>query len=206
MNTSQTRIILPAQCVKSSSMDTKFKLHSLMTLINGQQEHVEVLLKNDKVKIIVRKLTIEVGLKQEVCQINDDGVVHLGSMMKYCNGIETADNESSRLEVNELSKLHLENSGSRRVEESGLNPVKWQGYTCNDNTWEPVESSPSILIHNYFKLRRCNISGDVLRRKRSFLHTKKLNLDGSDALEFFCNFWQTFKEYYDKTTEDIKND
>ncbi|XP_052075509.1 uncharacterized protein LOC127712966 [Mytilus californianus] len=41
---------------------------------------------------------------------------------------------------------------------------------------------------------------------RSFLHTKKLNLDGSDSLEFYCNFWQTFKEYHDKTMKDIKND
>ncbi|CAC5381154.1 unnamed protein product [Mytilus coruscus] len=116
MNTSQTSIILPAQCVKSSSMDTEFKLQiPMMTLINGQQEYVEVSFKNDKVKIIVRKLTIEVGLKLEVRQINVDGVVHLASMMKFCNGMEAADNESSGLDVSELSELHLENSGSRRV-------------------------------------------------------------------------------------------
>ncbi|CAC5424371.1 unnamed protein product [Mytilus coruscus] len=102
MNTSQTSIILPAQCVKSSSMDTEFKLQiPMMTLINGQQEYVEVSFKNDKVKIIVRKLTIEVGLKLEVRQINVDGVVHLASMMKFCNGMEAADNESSELDVEE---------------------------------------------------------------------------------------------------------
>ncbi|CAC5359815.1 unnamed protein product [Mytilus coruscus] len=108
MNTSQTSIILPAQCVKSSSMDTEFKLQiPMMTLMNGQQEYVEVSFKNDKVKIIVRKLTIEVGLKLKVRQINVDGVVHLASMMEFCNGMEAADNESSGLDENKNPDIKL---------------------------------------------------------------------------------------------------
>ncbi|CAG2237308.1 unnamed protein product [Mytilus edulis] len=43
--------------------------------------------------------------------------------------------------------------------------VKWQGYSSNDNTWEPADNIPSILIEHYLKFGRCNISGDILCRK-----------------------------------------
>ncbi|CAC5410209.1 unnamed protein product [Mytilus coruscus] len=55
-------------------------------------------------------LTIDIlGLKLEVHQIN------VASIIKFCNGMEAVDNESSGLDVSELSGLHFENSGSRRV-------------------------------------------------------------------------------------------
>jgi hypothetical protein len=50
----------------------------------------------------------------ELQQINVDGVVHLVTMMRFCNGMESIADESSALDVSEVSFLHRENSGTKR--------------------------------------------------------------------------------------------
>ncbi|VDI47870.1 Hypothetical predicted protein [Mytilus galloprovincialis] len=40
--------------------------------------------------------------------------------------------------------------------------IKWQRYKEEENTWEPSDSIPNILIN---KFGRCDISGDVIRSK-----------------------------------------
>lgn len=115
-NKDQSRIILPGQCVLSSSLVTDLKLKiPMMTVINGHQEYCEVYFNSQKVIITFRNMTIQIGLKMELQQINLDGVVHLVTKMKFCNGMESIADESCALDVSEVSFLHRENSGTRRT-------------------------------------------------------------------------------------------
>jgi hypothetical protein len=53
----------------------------------------------------VEDWTIQIGLNMELQQINVDGVVHLVTMMRFCNGMESIADESSALDVSEVSNL-----------------------------------------------------------------------------------------------------
>jgi hypothetical protein len=114
-NKSQSIIILPGHCVQSSTVNTDLKLKiPMMTVINGHQEYCEVYFHSQKVIITFRNSTIQIGLNMELQQINVDGVVHLVTMMRFCNGMESIADESSALDVSEVSFLHRENSGTKR--------------------------------------------------------------------------------------------
>jgi hypothetical protein len=143
---SPSSIILPGLCVQISLVVTDLKLKvPMMTVINGHQEYCEVYFHSQKVIITFRNLTIQIGFKMELQQINVDGVVHLVTKMRFCNGMESIADESCALDVTEVSYLHQENSGTKR---------SWSKSCKTLLTWSTKKEACKTCIDSIIKNRR----------------------------------------------------
>jgi hypothetical protein len=81
----------------------------------------------------------------ELQQINVDGVVHLVTKMRFCNGMESIADESCALDVTEVSYLHQENSGTKR---------SWSKSCKTLLTWSTKKEACKTCIDSIIKNRR----------------------------------------------------